>query len=61
MFARGSSEVCATITIEDDQVFENDKMFYISFSQESSQDRVRINDTMGTVTILDDDSKQLLS
>ena len=59
-FAQGSSEACATITIENDRVFENKEMFYISFSQESSQDRVRISDALGTVTILDDDGKQLL-
>ncbi len=54
-----TSTACATITIQNDRIFENDETFFFSFSANSSQQLVTVATAVMTVTIQDDDGMYL--
>lgn len=53
------STACATITIQNDELFENDETFTFSFSANPLQPTVSVDTATVTVTIQDDDGKIL--
>lgn len=57
LFEAGRTVSCGEVQIINDIVFENDELFYLTFSQLVPQERLSINRTMTTVTIKDDDGR----
>ncbi len=55
-----TSTACAIITIQNDEIFENEEAFFFSFSSTPSQQAVSVNTALMTVTIQDDDGKHVV-
>ncbi len=50
-----TSTVCETISIQNDEIFENEEAFYFAFSNAFSQERISVDTSRVLVTIQDDD------
>ncbi len=50
-----TSTVCSTISVQNDETFENEEAFYFAFSNAFSQERISVDTSRVSVTIQDDD------
>ncbi len=57
MFTSEIREVCVNVSIEVDDVYENDETFTVTVATNDNQASVQPDRTTGTVTIADDDCK----
>ncbi len=55
-----TSTVCETISIQNDEIFENEEAFYFAFSNAFSQERISVDTSRVLVTIQDDDGMRCL-